>query len=264
MKFKTAVQLYSLRNTYEKNPLECLRAVKKMGYDGIELCGRSGVDSKWLRGVCDTLELEIPSIHISLGAMCEFPHEFAEEARTLGLKYAAIPYMSEGRDFPGMWHFENIKRDIEKVAKELSKYGISILYHNHTAEFDLKTNGEYLYDSLMNAFTADVLKCEIDVSWAHAKGVDPAWAILKYKGRIPAVHLKDYKYVGRGKNKNFTPCTFGDGVVNALDAVKAAKEAGTEWLIYEQDSPYPSTKTELYCAEKSLKNIKKLISETEK
>ncbi len=259
MAFKTAIQLFTVKDTYAKDPVGCLRALKKMGYDGIELCGRGGVDSKWLRGVCDALELEIPSIHISLGAMSEFSHEFAEEAKTLGLSYAAVPYISEENAFPGQWKFYETKNQMTEVSKELSKYGIKLLYHNHTSEFDKKINGDFLYDCLMNSFTPDVLQCEIDVCWAHAMGVDPAEKILQYKGRIPAVHLKDYVRKGRGKNKNICACPFGCGEVNAEDVVKASKEAGAEWLVYEQDWPYPSGKTELQCAERSIKNIKKLI-----
>lgn len=263
MAFKTAIQLFTVRNTYEKDPVGCLRAVKKMGYDGIELCGRAGVDSKWLRGVCDALELEIPSIHISLGAMSEFAHDFAEETRTLGLSYAAVPYISDEYSFPGQWKFYETKNEMTKASRELKKYGIQLLYHNHTAEFEKKINGDYLYDCLMNAFPSDILRCELDVCWAHAMGVDPAQKILSYKGRIPAVHLKDYMKKGRGKNKNMISCPFGDGEVNALDVIKASKEAGAKWLVYEQDSPYPSSKTELQCAAKSIKNIRRLIAEAD-
>ena len=266
MAFKTAIQIFSVRDTFEKDPIGCLKELKKMGYDGIELCGWSGIDSNWMRGACDAIGLEIVSIHISVWGMSEYPHDFAEKAAALGMSYAVIPYLSSETDFPGQKSFSVIEKEMIKVSKELSAKGIKLLYHNHGAEFDEKNrvNGEYLYDLLMNAFTPDTLQCEIDTCWAHNMGVDPAEHILMYKGRIPALHLKDYTLKGRGKNKTFSTCPFGDGKVNALDVIKAAKAAGTKWLVVEEDSTYPASKTELECARKSINNIKKLMSQAEK
>ncbi len=265
MTFKTAIQLYSVRDTFESDPLGCLKALKKMGYDGIELCGWSGIDPSWMRGACDAIGLEIVSIHMSIWGMSEYPRDFAEKAAALGMSYAVIPYLISDTDFPGQRNFATTEKEMIKVSKELSAKNIQLLYHNHGAEFEEKNKicGEYLYDLLMNAFTPDVLQCEIDACWAHNMGVDPAEHILKYKGRIPALHLKDYILKGRGKDKIFTTCPFGDGRVNALEVIRAAKKAGTKWLIVEEDRPYPETKTELDCARKSINNIKKLIAEAE-
>ena len=44
MKFPVALQLYSIRTDMEKDVLSTLKAVKEMGYDGVELAGLYGVE----------------------------------------------------------------------------------------------------------------------------------------------------------------------------------------------------------------------------
>lgn len=260
--FKTAIQLFTVRNTFASDPVGCLKEIKKMGYDGVELWGFGGHDPNYIKGVCDAIGLEIPSIHITIWTMGEDAHGFAEKARVLGLKYAALPYLNTQGDFPGQSSFKELKGEIEKVNREIGKYGVRMLYHNHAAEFDKNRSigGEILFDVLLNAFPKGALSGELDTCWSHQMGVDPAAYIRKRSGRIPVVHLKDYTEKGRGKNRSFTTCPFGDGKVNSAEVIKAAVETGVEWVVVEEDSPYPAGKSELECAKKSINNIKKLTS----
>ena len=95
------------------------------------------------------------------------------------------------------------------------------------------------------------MQTEIDVCWANIVGVDPAALLRTYAGRAPLVHLKDstgdrpaehYESLGIDHRPapDAIPFSFrpvGSGTVNIPAVIAAAKEAGTSWLIVEEDEP---------------------------
>ena len=105
--------------------------------------------------------------------------------------------------------------------------------------------------------TADRLQTEIDTCWVGVAGEDPASYVLKYSGRAPVVHLKDYYMQGKEKPKKlyeligieddgesaseeafgFRPV--GYGVQNMPAILDASVKAGAEWVVVEQDRPAP-------------------------
>ena len=103
-------------------------------------------------------------------------------------------------------------------------------------------------------------------------GEDPAAYIRKYSGRAEMVHLKDfvgrksenmYALIGIDENEEknthgkfeFRP--LGKGVQDFPAILRAATEAGTEWVIVEQDSPSMGL-TALECAKVSIDYLKTL------
>ena len=169
--------------------------------------------------------------------------------------------------------YENFKNVIKKVAEECKKYDITLLYHNHDFEF-VKVDGEYKLDIFYNELSAEVLKTEIDTCWAKVGGADPVQYVLKYTGRAPVVHLKDYvgeksanmyELIGGGKvHENETKSApfelrpVGYGCQDVEGIIKAAKQAGAVAVIVEQDLPSMG-KTSLECAQMSIKHIKSLF-----
>ena len=73
----------------------------------------------------------------------------------------------------------------------------------------------------------------MDTCWVKVSGEDPVAYIRRYSGRAPVVHLKDY--AGEGDTFEYRP--LGRGVQNIPAIIDASKDAGTLWLVAEQDSP---------------------------
>lgn len=148
------------------------------------------------------------------------------------------------------------------------------MYHNHDFEFK-KLNGEYLLDILYRDVPEDLLKTQIDTCWANVGGEDPAEYLRKYKGRSPLVHLKDFVMPGKKpaklyeligveseqtedeQDKKFELRPLGYGVQDIPEILKAAAEAGAEWVIVEQDHP-SMNKTPMECAKISIDFLKSL------
>jgi sugar phosphate isomerase/epimerase len=65
----------------------------------------------------------------------------------------------------------------------------------------------------------------------QAGGGDPAWWIRHLAGRLEVVHLKDMAY---DNGRVMTPV--GEGNMNFETILAACRDAGTEWLMVEQDT----------------------------
>jgi sugar phosphate isomerase/epimerase len=183
----------------------------------------------------------------------------------IGCKFIVIPSLPNEDRSTGP-NYEDVKKSIARLGEAVNKKGAVLLYHNHEFEF-VDYKGKYALDDLFDSVPANLLQTEIDVCWAKVGGVDPAEYILKYSGRAPVVHLKDfdsskdgkvtaeYDLIGEAKNARasgaFPFRALGRGILDIPGIVKAAEKAGAKWLVAEQDLPSPA-KTPLEDARDSL------------
>lgn len=248
MKFPVAVQVYSVRDDAAADMRGTLEKIKAMGYDGVEFAGLYGNDPADIRKMCDEVGLVPISAHVPLKELVEDPKGTIAKYITIGCKYIAVPYLpNELR--PGTDRWSETVANIKMLGEECKKQGVTLLYHNHDFEF-VKIGDEYALDMLYNTVSEDILKTELDTCWVGVGGEDPAGYIRKYSGRAPIVHLKDYtgkksenmyELIGIEKKVTSTPQfelrPVGYGCQDFYGILKACKEAGTEWIIVEQDRP---------------------------
>ena len=71
---------------------------------------------------------------------------------------------------------------------------------------------------------------EIDLGWVWWAGVDPVQVLERARGRVPLIHVKDFR--ARGE-RSF--CPVGDGGVDFERILQVTVEQGAEWLLVEQD-----------------------------
>ena len=197
------------------------------------------------------------------------PKGTLETYAKIGCKYIAVPYLVEA-DRPGIGDFDKTVADVEMIGKAAKELGIQLLYHNHDFEF-LKIDGKYALDTLYDEISADILKTELDVCWVNVGGEVPADYIRKYSGRAPVVHLKDfvgeksenmYELIGIKSEAPVRPSNFelrpvGSGCQDFPAILKAAEEAGAEWVVVEQDNPSMGLNP-IECARKSREYLKSL------
>lgn len=272
MALPVAVQVYSVRDSAEANLADTLRKIKEMGYDGVEFAGLYGYAPEYIKGLIDALELIPVSAHIPLDEMIADPDKTFAAYQTIGVKFAAVPYVTPERR-PGAEKFEETIETIAKLGEIAKKYGITLLYHNHDFEFT-KVDGEYGLDILYKRVPKEFLETELDTCWVNVGGEVPAEYIAKYNGRTPVVHLKDFYMSGKlpkhlyaligidEEEKEDEPSTFefrpvGHGMQDMPAILAASVDAGAGWVVVEQDDPSIGT-TPMECAEKSIKYVKGL------
>lgn len=249
---KIGLQLYSVRDDMEKDMYGTLKQVKEMGYDYVEFAGYFGKSAEEVKAMLDELGLTAISVHQVHSLFLEEGQPAVDYLKTIGAKYAAIPWMA-AEDHKGAAHYDEVIAGIKKAAELLKDNGIKMLYHNH--DFEFKTfEDKFLLDWLYETIPADLLETEIDTCWVKYAGYDPCEYIKKYAGRSPIVHLKDFtcKRFGGGpayalidENGNEIETTredngfmfkpVGSGLQDFPAILAAAEEAGATYAIVEQD-----------------------------
>lgn len=195
MSLKIGLQLYSVRNSMAKNPLEAIENVGKLGYKFIEFANHNatvdygcgfGVSAKIMKEKLDSYGMKAVSSHIApLGF--DNIDRVIEYYNILGCKNLVNP-----ADF-----FENkddIKRKCEvynKIGEKLKNNGISYLYHNHFQEFQT-FDGEYVLEIMKNNVDPNCVGFQLDTYWAMRGGADPVEIIKKFGKSIRLIHQKDF------------------------------------------------------------------------
>ena len=268
---KIGYQLYSAREDCAKDLLGVLKALKALGYDGVEFAGFYGHTPAEIKAMLDETGLVAFSDHVPYAVIVEDMFKVISDHVAIGCKYIAIPFLMD--DYrPGKPGFAEVIRTINKFGRLCKEAGIQLLYHNHDFEFT-KVSGCYGLDFLYAAVDPEILATEIDCCWVKYSGEDPAEYVRKYAGRAPIVHLKDFvgtKGEGQpyalikadgtddGKNEKvafeFRPV--GYGCQDVASIIKAGQDAGSFCFIVEQDQWYD--RTALQAAEMSIGTLKKL------
>lgn len=268
-KLPVGIQLYSVRDYMEKDFAGTLKELKKMGYDAVEFAGLFDYSAEEVKAMCEDADLIPISAHVGRGVIMQDVKKVIGDYAAIGCKYVAIPWASAETDLPGSTGYDSFLADIKTIAAECDKYGMKLLYHNHDFEFT-KIDGKNILDILYSDTTPDVLQTQVDTCWAKVGGEDPSVYVLKYAGRAPLVHIKDfvgsksanmYELIDGGKVKAedaivpFELRPVGYGIQDVLSIFKASEKAGAEMVIVEQDRPALG-RDSLECAKLSIDYIR--------
>jgi sugar phosphate isomerase/epimerase len=243
-------QLYSAREEAKKDLKGVCRALKAMGYDGVEFAGFYGRSAEEIKAILAETGLRAVSSHVSAADIEKDMFGVIAYHQAIGCRYIAVPYLDQEHR-PGAAGFPAMIRLMYRFGKLCKEAGIQLLYHNHDFEF-VDVSGMYGLDFLYAAVEPELLKTEIDVCWVKYAGVEPAEYVRKYAGRAPLVHMKDfvgkkgggtpYALIGRAEKADegvaFEYRPLGHGCQDVKAVTEAAIDAGAEWLIVEQDDWY--------------------------
>ncbi|MBQ7689431.1 MAG: sugar phosphate isomerase/epimerase [Clostridia bacterium] len=226
---KFGVQLYSLRDHIKNGDdlLWILEEVKKLGFDGVEFAGFYDVPAETLKKKLDEQGLVCVGMHMGLDDFtAEKLPQTLETVKTLGAKTAGIGGADTGTE-TALSHVLDVMGAAHAAAE---KEGIRVYFHNHTQEFSeplYATHPGTIFDRLKA-----VCDMQVDTYWSFVAGQDNYKLITENKDRIVHLHLKD----GVGH----TPMALGEGENDLATVIRAAKDAGIEWLILENDDPVPT------------------------
>jgi sugar phosphate isomerase/epimerase len=258
---KVGIQLYSVRNHMEKDPLGTIRHVAEAGYRYIEAANHHadkdpglgfGVSAKEIKKILEGTGARIVSAHIfplnpaTIKPALEY---FAE----LETAYVAAPM-----DF-----FKDKAEALAKckiyneLAQRCAEAGITFLYHNHFHEFQI-FDGKTAFDLIMEHTDPALVGLELDAYWAVRGGQDPVSILKKYGERVRLIHQKDFPAAERERinlinpvNKGsitvdmdyfvsvVSPETFteiGTGILPIQEIIDAGNRAcKSDYIILEQD-----------------------------
>jgi sugar phosphate isomerase/epimerase len=227
------LQLYTVRELFEKDPMGTLEQVAAIGYREVEYGGGGydRMDHAALRKTMDRLGLKSPSLHIGYDALAADFEGSVAMAKALGADTVVLPWMAETLRNAEGWKVA--VANFSRWAEQLKKAGLDFAYHNHDFEFTTKPGGRSLYDMLLADTDPALVKLELDLFWAVAAGENPKAIIRRNPGRIYAYHVKDRTPDGK-------MTSVGKGVIDFADIFTLNGIAGVKHFYVENDqSPAP-------------------------
>jgi sugar phosphate isomerase/epimerase len=221
------VQLYSVRNDFNKDVPGVLAGIKKIGYEGVEFAGYAGKTAADLRKMLDDNGLKACGSHIQGGLNVLMGDAgFQKEVdfnKTLGNDKLIIA-MGNARTVDD---WTKMADNFSAVAAKLKPLNLRLGYHNHTAEFTAVDGQipEYLF---FDKAGPDVF-VQLDVGHCVHAGGDPVAVIKKYNSRLVSMHIKDWNPATRGD-------IVGEGSVKWADVLAACASCpNLQWYNIEEE-----------------------------
>jgi sugar phosphate isomerase/epimerase len=234
------LQLYSLRAQLQTNTPGTLDEVKAFGFRNVELAGTYNLTPEQFRQQLDARGLKAVSAHFPYERFRDDPSGVARDAHTLGLKYVGCAWIPH--DYPFEEKTCHAAAAVFNHAGEmLAKQGLQFFYHTHGYEFQPCQDGT-LFDVLMRETNPKFVSFEMDVFWIVHPGQDPVKLLEKYGNRWKLMHVKGMRDTTQtglltGHSDVINDVAVGQGKIDYLPILKAAKKVGVKYFIIEDESP---------------------------
>jgi len=230
------IQLYSVRDfTGDDVFMDTLAELADLGFEGVELAWKyGGMSPDDLAAFLENIGLRCCGLHVQLAELLDPGHKVYEYAQACNSPFITTSLCGRVNEW------EELVPQVGEAAAVAAGKGLQFTYHNHWQEF-VKIDGVYAQDILRDQSDPAEVNFELDLGWIKKAGEDPMAYWRTYAGRVPQIHLRDFSV------EQDAVCDVGDGFIDVAAVATQARELGTEWLIYEQDtypvSPMDSAKT---------------------
>jgi sugar phosphate isomerase/epimerase len=227
-----AIQLYTLR-TQLQDPSRLggvLGRLREIGYRSVEVAGLGPKTIGRFGEEMRRAELVACAAHVALDRLVDDLDTVAAECNGWGCEYVVVPSLPEA--YRSEQGYRRFAAEAAELASRLRPFGLQLVYHNHAHELE-RFGPQTGLQTLFDAAPSDALKAELDTYWLQYGGANPAAWIRRFKHRAPLVHLKDMA-VERGRPVD---AEIGEGNLDWVEVLNACRDAGTKWLVVEQDEP---------------------------
>lgn len=221
---KLSVQQYTFRPWSNQDGLfPVLERISAMGYTGLEMCCFGGfeplgMDAKELKSRLADLGISMIGNHFTR-EMFQGSHEeaFAYIAEAGG-RYAIYNIWGSYDSTDEVLRKADYLNGLAEIAQ---KEGITLLYHNHGAEF-VSLDGKLIIDRLGEALDPRIF-FEHDVFFAKQQGCDVYEYLRTHGERVKTVHLKQ---INEARENVDLP----DGIIDMAEVIRCATNA-TDFIL---------------------------------
>lgn len=134
--------------------------------------------------------MPVLSIHEDLGSIERDPDTIAEAAHEFGASFIAIPGIYRF-DFTSSREVDKLTDRLNAAGKALAERDLTLLYHNHNAEFRRTDRGVTAFDQIVDQTDPDAVGFEFDCYWPAVSGVDAPATMKKLGKRMRLTHVTD-------------------------------------------------------------------------
>jgi sugar phosphate isomerase/epimerase len=224
-----ALQLYTVRRLAADDLAGTLAAVAAAGYRAVELAGLPETPPDEVARLLDGAGLRVVAAHEGIERLRDDFADVADRLTGVGCPRVIVPWMPE-EDRRTTDDVRRFAAELGGFAERLTERGMGLGYHNHAFEFE-PLDGTTVWDVLLAELQPGI-ELELDVYWAAVGGRDPVAEILANPERVRLLHMKD---MAPGAEPKDAPA--GQGVLPFPAIVDAARSAGVDWFVVEQDEP---------------------------
>lgn len=247
------IQMYSVKDEEKKDLPGTLKALREMGYEGVEFWGPyfqwTTDHAKQVRAWLNDAGLKCFSAHTRAPYWVEehFPHAI-ELNLILGSRYIVMDTPLPRITTLDGW--KQLAETLSKAADKLRPTGLRGGYHNYPQEWRL-VEGVRPID-ILTANTPKDFAFQLDTATCLASGGDPVAFIKANPGRVKSYHLKDWS---SDKEKGYR-VVLGEGIGPWKELIDAAENiGGVDYYLIEQEGT-GGRFTPMETAKKCLDNFK--------
>ena len=208
------LQLYSIRDSMQTNPVKTIEEVGKIGYAFVEPAGYAdgkfyGMTPAEFKAEVEKNGMVVISSHTGQNVpdsvrwdsvMTWWDACIAAHAE-VGAKYIIQP----GMDSVAYTSIAGLQRYCDyfnAIGEKCKAKGLKFGYHNHMDEFK-QLEGQTIYDYMLTHTDSSLVTFEMDLFWAKEGGADILAYFNKYPHRFQLWHVKDVKEVGASGTMDF-------------------------------------------------------------
>jgi len=244
-------QLYTVRDIIKTDFANTIRAIAKIGYEGVEIGRFPNADAQRdAKKLFDDLGLRICAVHISINDLEHDLPRVIDEQNSLGNRNVVLSWIAEDRRRTGD-DWRRFAETCNVIATALKKSNLAFAFHNHSFEFQ-QFDGQTGMQIFLENTDPNLVLLEPDVYWLQHGGEDPLAFLERNRNRILLVHLKD---MAAGADRRFA--AVGTGVLDFKAILRKAGDVGALWGIVEQDQCYDVPPLE--ALKVSFENLRKLV-----
>ncbi len=227
-----AVQLYTIRTQLQSASRlgGVLGRLREIGYRAVEVAGLGPSTISRFGEELKRAGMVACAAHVALDRLVRDLDSVVAECREWGCEYVVVPSLPE--EYRSEQGYRRFAAEAAELASRLRPSGLQLAYHNHSHELE-RFGQQTGLQTLFTAASPDALMAELDTYWLQYGGANPAAWIRRFKHRAPLVHLKDMA-VDRGRPVD---AEIAEGNLDWVEILSACRDAGTKWLVVEQDEP---------------------------
>ncbi|SPE33921.1 Xylose isomerase domain-containing protein TIM barrel [Candidatus Sulfopaludibacter sp. SbA3] len=250
-KNQIGLELFTVRDLLGKDYEGTLAKVAEIGYKEVEpATNYANMEPKQFRAMLDKFGISAPTTHVGATDGPDLEKQL-EGFQIMGIKYTEIrggaPGGGGGRGGNAQTE-ESVKRTAQQINKHgevAKKFGMKMLIHNHTQEFQPLEGGTLRpYDVLLAETDPALVAMQLDIGWASVAGQNILEMFQKHPGRFELWHVKDARGIKmmtpqmmqQERQRSAMLVPVGQGEVNYKAIFAAAAQAGMKHFCIEQDN----------------------------
>lgn len=263
----TGIQLYSIREDMNKDPLGTLTQLSKMGYKHVEHASYNnrkfyGWSATEFKKLLNDLGMTMPSGHTVMStkhwdaSKKDFTDAWkytVEDAAAAGQLFVISPSMETNtrRDLNALKGFMEV---FNKSGELCQKYGMKFGYHNHDFEFSEKLGDNTLFDIILGETDPKLVMQQLDIGNMINGGAKALDIMKKHPGRFESMHVKA-EIESKAGHEKYESTVLNVGIVPVKEIIDLGRKWGTKHFIIEQES-YQG-KPPLDCMRENIEIMKK-------